>query len=368
MTNTRSLSILGCVIGAALLIVFQFGSNAPTMAPNAAPAVVDSNGGPDQTIEPAAAQLPTDSSAEQRIEVLLADEPWLAEGERAPLIMAGRVTDRLGNPIAGASVQANYRRSFSRALRRGGDFGALFRNGSENRDRGLAQLRDRFRSQPLSDAVTSAADGSFQLHGEAYQEASLTIAAAHHQYAPTVVRREWNSDAGELRLADIVLDNGIVVDGVVRDDAGTPIVDARVGYDSSRGFGRGGRSGFGRFNGRGGRNGFGSDDELLAKVIGEARTAADGSFRLGPVPADAFQLRAEAEHHLDGTSERLRPDENATLPLVEIVLAPAAGLSGVVRSAAGQPVANATVTGELSRLAGRGSRRGQRGGDDNNGG
>ncbi|GAB4138723.1 MAG: hypothetical protein Fur0037_04610 [Planctomycetota bacterium] len=334
--------------GGAFVLLGDEGEPPPRPVAVADAAMPEGSVGPEVGV--ATAQDPREESLDRTVDEMAETLP---PPVRAGLRLSGRVVDKLGNPVAGAKVRVSYRRSFLSMMGRGrgplGDRGPAGEESGPGRRQTMEAKRQRFRSQPLGEPVTTGADGAYSVASEAYEESSLTIAVTHDHYAPAVARCEWQSSAGELRLKDIVLEAGLEVAGVVLDENDRPIPGALVRYEVANedpGFGplrgpRMGRGGFGPFGG--GRE--------IQDLIGSATTDSLGVFRLGPVPVEPFQLAATAEHFLDGRGRRIDPIHGQPLPEQRIVLLAAAGLSGIVQDAEGKPVAKAVVRGEVSRDA-----------------
>ncbi len=315
------------------------------------------------------------------------------------LQVRGRVTDKLGNPIARARVQVLHRQdfmaAFTQAREAGGNAPQGGRGGmremfqgmqgqrgpggrgpggeisAEDRQR-FEEMRARFQAQPVADAVLTGADGTYALSGKAYEAADLTIVATHESYAPAIERRQWQAAMGELGIDDLVLQDGLVITGVVVDDGQVALAGAEVRWeranpedanqnpfgnlfggnqDNGRGGRNGGRGGFGGGpgGGFGGRRGWGGADPLADLVM--AKTDNLGTFRLGPVPAGAFQLVASAQGHLDAHSRVLEATDGQPVAEQRLVAVKAAQVSGIVRDPDGKPIANAMVQGEVSREA-----------------
>lgn len=387
MNPTRILVLILLLLGAGVGSFFLL-NDGPEAPPPEMVSTAELRGGKDAAAMQAAVG---EDVGMQRTAYEAGTESQLPPAEKVALSMLGRVTDPLGNPIAGAKVLVQYRQGFGQGGpgfggrgNRGGNNGGpggqgapggtgmqdLFGRGRRGQELTPAQqaqmedLRSRFRPQPVGEPVLTAGDGSYRLSGDAFSNASLTIAVTHPQYAPAVERRDWQQAMGELKVADIVLHAGVVVTGTVVDDGEHPVVAAEVRFEEAQNDnnmfgppgggngrnGRGGRGGrFGGPGGPGGRGGFGG--ETVADLIGVAKTDLAGSFRLGPVPAEAFQLVATAENFLDGHSRQIDPADGQQLPPQRLMLVAAAALKGIVHDAAGQPIANARITGEVSQEA-----------------
>jgi protocatechuate 3,4-dioxygenase beta subunit len=382
MNHARSFLIVAGLLGGVGATVFCLGQSDADRPADLHPSGVAVAGSRDADAE----QAPEAAAGLERTAMATpAGIAALPPVEQGPLAVSGRVIDHLGNPIPGAKVRVQYRQSFAPFNAGGGNQGRRGNRGAAatagtaptgqdnqplwTRNRAdltdaerarLDELRSRFRPQDAAAAVVTMADGHYRLEGKAYTQASLTIAVTHELYAPAVEQREWQSELGELHLADIALPNGAVVTGTVVDETGTLLAGAEVRWErntddpnappgGNNNNGRGGRGGRGNNGGRGGGGGFGRDpmQELLAPAI----TDGTGGFRIGPVPVEPFDLVATAPDHLDGRSRRLDPVDGQQLPAQRLVVVAATGISGIVRDTAGQPVANATVTGEVAREA-----------------
>ena len=283
-----------------------------------------------------------DSGRSERTE--LAQEASLPEGE-VLLTVSGRVMSTRGDPVSGAVVSVLQRESI--------DFERMFRGGGPAG--GREEMRERFRRRPLTKSVRTERDGTFVLRGRSFEAVEISVAAMHTQLAPRVVNRTWEATEGALQVGDILLDEGLSVRGVVLDDAGQPVSGAEVRYaqeDRSRGRGRGGR------------------DSVLADLVEPVRTNANGLFAMGPLPRTDFRLVADAVRHVEARTSRIEPADAGGVEDQTITLTRAASLSGVVRDAAGNPVAGAEVAAMGSRADRRddGGDNGGRGrGRDNEG-
>ena len=257
----------------------------------------------------------------------LAQEASLPGGE-VSLTVSGRVMSTRGGPVAGAVVSVLQRESF--------DFERMFRGGGP--EGGREEMRQRFQRRPLTKSVKTQKDGTFVLRGRSFEAVEISVAAMHSQLAPTVVNRTWEATEGALQVGDILLDEGMSVRGVVLDDAGRPVAGAEVRY-SEDGRGRGGFGG----RGRGGRG------SVLADLFEPVRTNANGQFAMGPLPRTDFRLVADAPRHVEGRTSRIEPTDAGGVDDQTITLTRAASLSGVVRDAAGNPVAGAAVAAMATR-------------------
>src|SRR5262249_52708973 len=151
--------------------------------------------------------------------------------------------------IVGAKVQVLHResfdpRTFGRGGQRGGNGAAPADGGNNAGGRGrrggpdqeftaadrqrFEAMRARVTPKPLADTVSTGGDGRYTVSGDAFVSADLTIAVSHAQYAPAVERRTWQAAVGDLALADIVLHDGVMVAGIVVDDADQPVAGAEV--------------------------------------------------------------------------------------------------------------------------------------------
>lgn len=385
MQDHRALgALLGTLVLAAAatayLLVDRGGPPGVPVSPLAA------TGDPDRAGEADPFDLTADADGDVRVDrsALDAGKARAASGEmvvaRARVEVTGRVVDARGNPIGGAEIRLLHRQSMRSMFESGtgsaalddirerirdggfagaaGGFGGRGLGGLGGRtfdDPALEAIAARFRPAALGDAVVTRNDGSFSIAGRAFADADLLVAVRDRVHAPTVVTRAWRESDGDVQLEPIVLEDGIVVSGVVVGEDRRGIAAATVRYTPAGNGERGGepaqaeRGGFGgRAREFGGRVG---NSALVASLVGAAETDASGGFSLGPLPIAPFELRADAPRMLEGRSERVEPRADQALPQQTILLRGAVALSGIVRDRAGQPIAGANVLGEVSRDA-----------------
>jgi hypothetical protein len=183
-------------------------------------------------------------------------------------------------------------------------------------DAQVALLRTSFlvltvpvREEPLA----ADGDGSFRFERIAPGTYTLRVRAADRSDTQVEVTvRDGITDAGELRLP-----RAAVVTGVVVDDQDRPVLGALVRR----------------------RQGAMADNPMLVMFTGggtQARTDADGRFRLGPLPPGRLQLLANADGFASGRSERLQLTAGDTVADVRIVLDHGGSIQGTVRTGPGQ--------------------------------
>ncbi|MEM7203312.1 MAG: carboxypeptidase regulatory-like domain-containing protein [Planctomycetota bacterium] len=331
MPKSATAVVIGTVlVGAAAVAWLALGEERTPWTPPAPPSAVaapDEAPAAELTAGPSRPGAPTGRTA--ALMPAAAGDPD-ADPATEDLAVSGRVVDAQNQPVTGARIRVLHRGTI--------DFSALRgRGGPPPGDR--SQWRALFRRRPLGPAVHSAPDGTFRLEGASSAEADLVVTVQHRDHAPELLNKTWRAADGVLAIGDVVLSRGLTVRGTVVDDRGQPVAGAEVAYEAESGgfFGRGGPGG------RGGRGRRFGDQDTLSSLVEPAESDANGRFALGPLPADAFQLRAEAPRHVAGRSESLEPDVNGVLPDAEIMLAVAAQLRGVVRDHSGGMVAKARV-------------------------
>ena len=166
--------------------------------------------------------------------------------------------------------------------------------------------------------VETDADGRFRMPGLPPKEYTVRSTRVGQVAAETdLVLSLSNPDHRvELRMAD-----GGWITGVVRAEDGTPLPDAKIALIPARGFAM-----------------YQWDSERILEE--GVAVNEDGSFRLTGVPEDnSHRVVAAAEGYARDNSDRVVPGMK-----VELGLAPSVTLAGVVLDAAGQPVAEASIT------------------------
>ncbi len=198
--NSRASLLLICTLVLALLsgawwMLRADGDQAPTT-----PGTVQNDPAPGPA-SPAVLPRPTESPGDSRAPSAAAPATPQVLSARGPALAqaAGRVIDRTGRPIPGASVTA-----------------FLSGPGQPYRTR-----------EDQGAAITSGTDGRF-LFATLPVTSELGIEVEHADHAP-VLREPFTIGAGELRdLGDILLEDGLLLLGTVTDDAGKPIEGAVV--------------------------------------------------------------------------------------------------------------------------------------------
>ena len=212
--------------------------------------------------------------------------------------LSGRVVDEDGRPVAGAklSVSPGQQDPFFFVVRRlAGDPGAR---------------------------IVSRADGAFSATRLAPGE-NQRLTVYHPEYEKGVLGGISLAPGGSRSGAVVTLRRGIVVTGTVKDDEGKPVAGAELGVSGSRVV-RSSRGGM-RMN-----VSFGGISE-----IPPVRSGADGRFELKGVPPGDWALTAKAPGRATEIVDPLRLSRDARPDPIEIVLAPGASLSGIVRRRTG---------------------------------
>ncbi len=188
----------------------------------------------------------------------------------------GRVLDPMGAPAAGARIQL------------------------DSRDRRLLVDADgRALRQPPMRRARADADGQFAVEG--LQTGRMTLAVVHDQAAThteTVAVEAWSTTRVE-----VMLELDAVVEGTLRDEAGSPVEDAFVGVGST------------------------------ARTL----TASDGFFRLTRLPAGTADVRVDADER-GGARATLMLETGATTRW-DPVLVRGDSVGGVLVDEAGGPLA-----------------------------
>ena len=212
--------------------------------------------------------------------------------------LSGRVVDEDGRPVAGAKlgVSPGQQDPFFFVVRRlAGDPGAR---------------------------IVSRADGAFSATRLAPGE-NQRLTVYHPEYEKGVLGGISLAPGGSRSGAVVTLRRGIVVTGTVKDDEGKPVAGAELGVSGSRVV-RSSRGGM-RMN-----VSFGGISE-----IPPVRSGADGRFELKGVPPGDWALTAKAPGRATEIVDPLRLSRDARPDPIEIVLAPGASLSGIVRRRTG---------------------------------
>ncbi|MEX1025972.1 MAG: carboxypeptidase-like regulatory domain-containing protein [Planctomycetota bacterium] len=205
--------------------------------------------------------------------------------------IVGRVVDENGGPVANAAV---------RAAKSAADVALHEPAGQAFFDAGIG-------------VATTAADGTFRVERRA-GPACLSVRAAG--FAPATVRGISGVAAGTTRLdADIVLERSALVRGVVLDDTGVPVGDARV----------------------------------IVRELGHAsrRTAADGSFRFDQLPRTPLTLLVTHASHVSREVD-LDARQPFELPLVTIRMPRGGVIEGRVQGPSAQPLETLVVAAKRS--------------------
>ena len=297
-------------------------------------------------------------------------------------VVAGKILDAGGQPVAGAEVSARPTRNTRRRTKSEADGSFLLegvapgmvtltvkQQGFEEHNVALGALEDRARREDLEvlldrglglsgrvtwtdgtpagdvkvvvqknredqwgieDATSSRtnADGSFTLTG--LVEGSYTVAAHGRRKdseGGTSRRQRLRATLHDVVAGtdglELVLGGGNVLRGVVVDDLGRPLERCFV---RAR---RAGTPGF--FAARG--------TDILSRSV---RDAADGAFVLDGLDTGKWIVQATARGH--GPSEEVPVDASAALPELTLVCGRAGQVRGVVRAANGAPIADAIVS------------------------
>ncbi|MGN6109319.1 MAG: sigma-70 family RNA polymerase sigma factor [Kofleriaceae bacterium] len=157
--------------------------------------------------------------------------------------------------------------------------------------------------QDLS-ATQSGPDGEFMLEGLRPGTFDVLATAGTRVAAPRPVRVAFGSTE---RIDLVLVESRAALDGRVLDEQQQPIAGARV--------------------------------ELRGPISRVAHTGADGRFSIGGLVADEYRIAASAEGRVRTTVRRIIDGQTS----VELVVPRGAMIAGVVRTAAGEPVAGASV-------------------------
>ncbi len=187
--------------------------------------------------------------------------------------------------------------------------------------------------------LTGLQEGVYEVHVESPD---------HTRYRSQELELRLNAAPATLSIA---LDRGFYVAGVVRDERGSPVRDARVELRpaaSNDGPARTGRGGRGQ---RGGDAGQGGDMEAMARAFAqqvrnfqqtlEARTDGEGGFVIKHAAPGSYRLSASARGFSDATGETFVLAADSSGQVLELGLLGA--IVGTVRGIRAEEVAEARV-------------------------
>ncbi|MCA8950108.1 MAG: carboxypeptidase regulatory-like domain-containing protein [Planctomycetes bacterium] len=321
-------ALLALSVGALTFTQFLGGQEIPIVEWNEADEVETAQASVIETGE--AAQATT----ADRTAVEVSEGPEAAgSDERVGVIVRGRVVDKFQGPVDGAMVWLEHSRT---NRRRGGD---------GNRRR-------------VPDPVQTDAEGRFAFAGQAFRNLRVSLQVKSSRHAPGMFDRDIgdvreiaavSGDSAVIELGDLVLMNGGEILGRVTDLEGNGIAGATVSTAPQ-----------GRNAWRWMRN---RDDFLT-----ELTTDNNGYYRLEHVPAGDWSATATARMHTEGRSPDFKVEEDKRTEVEDIRLGPGFEVTGIVRNARTEPVANARVTLRSTGGNGGGGDGGGRGGRGGPGG
>ncbi len=251
------------------------------------------------------------------------EEIWLFEGQPGKLdflldgggeTIEGVVTDRSGQPISGARVEA------ARDEEDDGGGGFFQRGGFGGGERAV----DRTLTGESGEFTLSVAPGRYEVVARAEGFARDSVSGVESGSRDVVVALQAARN----------------IHGRVTDQNGAPVAAAAVAVFA--GSGRGGFGGPGDRGGPGGGPPFRAR-RLIQDPAGTAETDADGRFLVTDLSVESFSLHVERSgFEVGGASGRL-PDEGEGPP-VEVMLKPGGILTGTVQDEAGAAVAGVLVS------------------------
>ena len=335
----------------ALVVVLAIAGGLWWSSPGAAPPpAVPAGSTSDEAAPPAEGAgvvRPQSADADPAREAAAVPAAATAAGNRGPLrVVAGRVVDPAGRPVAGAEV---------RAWQLGGAFDPAA--GPE----AFAEfdpdtMRERFEQARREAAVaTTDADGAFRLEtpvtGRAVPLRVLARGFVRLDHTVPATNQAADPKAGSeaapaLDAGTLTLRTGAIVRGRVVDGTGTPVAEALV---AAEGQGLGGAPGMARAfdeQGRrerpaveraaaeGGRPGADFWRQLpgverFAGMLGdEVATDAEGRFELAHLEPGALSVRARHSDHPTTRRDGLDLVAGAELPDLTLVLGPGAVIEG----------------------------------------
>ncbi len=166
--------------------------------------------------------------------------------------------------------------------------------------------------------ASAGADGVARLRGLGGGWVQVKVAASG--YAPSFEVFQLSRQPGAVVQQTVLLRRGVAVAGRVVDDAGKPIVGARVLPVSSSSL-------------------WGGASERLDAVESDGQ----GKWKMASVAPGSWRFEATHEQHAPGQSASVILEAGKPAPEVVITMAPAGSIAGEVHSASGQPVPFATV-------------------------
>ena len=210
----------------------------------------------------------------------------------AGAILAGRVVDEQGRPVAGV-------------------VGRLSRGGR-------AGFGPRFGGRRGSDEIAfrTGADGTFRAE-RLSPGPNQRLTLAHPQYEPRVVAGLSLPSGRAPSGLTVVLRRGLEIAGVVRDSEGHPVAGVEVELRPSASERRGG----GRFA---------FERGAIEQDSMRATSGPDGAFRIAGLESGAYALQARHDGYAAATLDPLRLESGVTPPTVDVWLLPGAVLSGFV--------------------------------------
>lgn len=239
----------------------------------------------------------------------------------AGLLITGRLVDQEGRPVAAASVTASRRPE-------GGPAGMVIRIGGPGGGRGGprgagAGARGGLMGGEDLPEVYPDADGRFTVRGAKPGIWEIEVAAPG--FAPKSVAGLKLEEPGPLDAGTVVLEPGVVLEGIVTTEAGAPVPYARCRVVK----------------------------ELSA--LSEFLTREDGSFTSGALaPGSNVTLTVDA----DGYAAVERPGLTPPVAGLAVTLKPASRILGrVVEKESGRPVPDFGIAASRSRSAGGGGMR-----------
>lgn len=248
-------------------------------------------------------------------------------------VLAGRVVDDQGNPVAGATG------ALSPATLRG--LGSVVRG-----------LRGARGGAP---AFRTAADGTFVGTRLAPGD-NLRLTVSHDDFEPATVGGVVLPPGGRKEGLQVVLSRGLVLAGAVVSPDGSPLSGASVTVARSRGLA-------GAFLAVGPRGGGRGGAPLLQALGGGPQrepltTGADGQFLLSGLAAGDWSIRVDRPGYATAVAGPFKVVAGEEVPFAEVVLEPGASISGRAVRRSGEGVPDLAIVA----LGGAGGGRGPMGG------
>lgn len=229
--------------------------------------------------------------------------------------ISGRVTDRLGNPVAGASLD----------LRPVPESSSPSRSPSPPKEAGSALRFVRISHRGALKTRITDVEGRYTFSGLS-GDLEYSVSVSHWKFAPALLPTVGASDS-----VDITLRRGATIRGRVIGPRGGGIPSAKVKAtleDKRTGNARRVTSPL---------------SAALSTATHSVRTGADGRYSISGLRKGVYTVAAQILRRLPGSVETIEVAEDGVIEGVDIVLEPGESLAGRVLARDGRPVAGARI-------------------------